>query len=330
MRTETRLNVALETGMIALPEVGQLAVIGAVAGMDFTGLPSDRCDFVTTLKPDMDFFEAKGWTCRLQPQGRYALVLVIAARARALTLARLAQAAEVCDGVLVVDGAKTDGIETVLKACRRNGETSAPLSKAHGKIFTFVPGPGVSDWGQDEPTRIASGFVTAPGVFSRDAVDPASSLLAAHLPKKLGAEIADLGAGWGYLSHEALTRPDITKLHLVEADFVALDCAKQNVADPRASYHWADATHWIASQPLDSVLMNPPFHIGRGGHPELGKAFIAAASRNLKPRGSLYMVANRHLPYEADLHRHFGQVDNVGSDPRFKIFVASRPARTRP
>jgi 16S rRNA (guanine1207-N2)-methyltransferase len=40
------------------------------------------------------------------------------------------------------------------------------------------------------------------------------------------------------------------------------------------------------------------------------------------------MVANRHLPYEETLQRHFAKVLDVGGDNRFKLFHASRPVRT--
>lgn len=75
--------------------------------------------------------------------------------------------------------------------------------------------------------------------------------------------------------------------------------------------------------------MNPPFHIGRASDPELGRAFIRAAARMLSPRGQLYMVANRHLPYEGDLAAAYGEVREIGGDNRFKIVQAARPSRTR-
>lgn len=118
-------------------------------------------------------------------------------------------------------------------------------------------------------------------------------------------------------------------LHLVEADRVALDCARENVSDARAEFHWADARGWTAPGPVDAVVMNPPFHIGRASDPELGRAFIRAAARMLSPRGQLYMVANRHLPYEGDLAAAYGEVREIGGDNRFKIVQAARPSRTR-
>ena len=73
------------------------------------------------------------------------------------------------------------------------------------------------------------------------------------------------------------------------------------------------------------VVMNPPFHTSRSADPTLGQGFIASAARNLTRNGSLWMVANRHLPYEATLSEVFARVEEVAGDNRFKVFHASRP-----
>jgi 16S rRNA (guanine1207-N2)-methyltransferase len=75
--------------------------------------------------------------------------------------------------------------------------------------------------------------------------------------------------------------------------------------------------------------MNPPFPTGRAADPDLGRAVIAVAARMLAPTGQLWMVANRHLPYEATLEAHFAKVEEVTGDNRFKILRAERPARVR-
>ena len=59
---------------------------------------------------------------------------------------------------------------------------------------------------------------------------------------------------------------------------------------------------------MDAVVMNPPFHTGRTAEPGLGQAFITAAARLLAPQGQLWMVANRHLPYETALGGQFAHV----------------------
>jgi 16S rRNA (guanine1207-N2)-methyltransferase len=173
--------------------------------------------------------------------------------------------------------------------------------------------------------------MTAVGLFSADGADPASVALATALPRQLSGRVADLGAGWGYLSRAVLAHPGVTELHLVEADHTALGLARDALGqDPRARFHWADATTFATVTGLDAVVSNPPFHRGRAADPGLGRAFIAAAARLLAPSGTLYLVANRHLPYEAALSAAFAEVADLvpGTDtPAYKLYRAARPLR---
>jgi len=73
--------------------------------------------------------------------------------------------------------------------------------------------------------------------------------------------------------------------------------------------------------------MNPPFHQSRKAEPDLGAAFIHAASKSLRRSGSLYMVANRQLPYESALNADFGQWAEIATTPRYKIIHAKKPKR---
>lgn len=327
MTTATRLTLALADGTATLPEAGRIAVFTPRADADLSALPKERVQVITPLKPDYDYFASLGYDCAVSPEGRYCAALLCLPRAKARARAALAEAASVTDGQVIVDGLKTDGIESVLRDCRRRVPVSAPLSKAHGKIFSFIAGPEFNDWAAHAPQEIAGGYVTAPGVFSADGVDPASNFLANSLPPKLGAHVIDLGAGWGYLSARALERDSILRLDLVEADHAALSCARQNVQDPRAQFHWADALRWQPDARADAVIMNPPFHESRAADPDLGRAFIRAAAGMLKPSGVLWMVANRHLPYETTLAQSFTSVTEAAGDTRFKILHASRPVR---
>jgi 16S rRNA (guanine1207-N2)-methyltransferase len=70
--------------------------------------------------------------------------------------------------------------------------------------------------------------------------------------------------------------------------------------------------------------MNPPFHVGRSDAPELGRAFIAAAARALRPGGRLWLVANRHLPYEAALAGAFAFVNVLADAQGFKVITARK------
>jgi len=77
------------------------------------------------------------------------------------------------------------------------------------------------------------------------------------------------------------------------------------------------------------VIANPPFHTSRKSDPSLGIAFLEAAARVLKPQGQFWMVANRHLPYEAHLERLFAQWECVQEQDGFKIISASGPGQVR-
>ncbi|MEY8830846.1 class I SAM-dependent methyltransferase [Sedimentitalea sp. XS_ASV28] len=320
-----RLPLAIETGGLVLPETGVISVLHPVASTDLTALPSDRVEVVQPFKPDFDHFQELGYSCVASGDSPCSVAMVILPRAKALARALIASAAARSSGVVIVDGAKTDGIDSMLKDCRKRVEVSGSISKAHGKLFWFVAArDAFADWSA-AAQQLVDGYVTAPGVFSADGTDPASDLLARALPWALGKHVVDLGAGWGYLARRVLKDTAVQRLDLVEADAIALDCARRNVTDPRARFHWADATRWNPEQRADTIVTNPPFHTGRAADPSLGQAFVAAAARMLAPSGHLWMVANRHLPYERRLDESFARVEDVGGDNRFKIFHATRP-----
>lgn len=322
-----RLSLALETGALTLPASGRIAIYRPRIGDDLSALPRDRVTVLTGFKPDYDHF-AGGYS--VTPSAPYAAAIVCLPRSREAGRALIAQAAaEVAPGGWVaVDGQKTDGIDTALKDLRGRVDLSESLSKAHGKLASFIAGADLSDW-RAAPHRM-DGFQTLPGIFSADGPDRGSVLLAAALPAKLGGKVADLGAGWGFLAAEILKRPGVKRLDLVEAEADALDCAKINVTDLRARFHWADATTWRPETLLDVVVMNPPFHTGREADPALGAAFIRAARRMLAPDGDLWLVANRHLPYDAVLSDCFLEVKDVAVDSGFRVIHATKPRRAKP
>ncbi|MFZ7091598.1 methyltransferase [Primorskyibacter sp. 2E233] len=324
-----RLSFAIQNGGLTLPAEGRIALVGALAE---EGLPfeADRCEVIQTFRPEVDAWEAQGAPLRTALEASYGAVIVTLPRARDLAEAWISRAeAAAKGGLVVVNGAKTDGIESIAKALKAKVSIEGQISKAHGKCLWFTAADALSDWARPAMARNASGDMTAPGVFSADGPDPASVALAEALPDTLKGEAADLGAGWGWLSREILKRDGIKTLHLVEAELTALDCAKINVTDPRAVFHWADATKWKAARGLDVVIMNPPFHVGRKADPKLGQAFVSAAAGMLAPHGQLWMVANRHLPYETALTHLFRDHSEITGNTKFKILHAARPLRKR-
>ena len=327
---DSRLPLALNGGGLEWPAEGRIAVFGPSVDLDLDGIPQDRAEVIHDFYPAYAAWQARDYTVAVTAEGRYSAAVVCLPRAKVEARAMIAMACALSDGIVVIDGQKTDGVEGILKAMRGRVTVNGPVTKAHGKLF-WIAEPAAdqfADWATG-PTLTEGGFWTAPGVFSADGVDLASVLLADALPAKMGKQVCDLGAGWGFLSAHVLTREGVEAVHLVEANYAALECARRNVTDPRAEFHWADATDWSPAHKVDTVVMNPPFHVGRAAEPQIGQAFVASAARLLTPQGHLWMVANRHLPYEAELKTHFIQVDEIGSDARFKLFHASRPLSKR-
>ncbi len=328
--SNSRLALYLESGAYDLPDAGDIAVFGATAEHDLSALPQDRLRLVARMKPDVDALHSAGFDVSVTPPEDAALAVVFVPRAKGEARALVARAVDLA-GQVIVDGQKTEGIDSLYREMRQRAECSPAYSKGHGKTFVVrAAKSSFEDWAQSGArTENKDGFLTVPGVFSADAIDPGSALLVQALPHKLGRRLADFGAGWGYVASELLKRDGIETIDLVEADHAALECAKANVSDPRARFHWADATRWKPEAALDVIVMNPPFHEGRKGAPELGQLFIRNAAACLVPGGRLLMVANRHLPYEQTLAASFREVSEIGGDGRFKIFAASRPVRKR-
>ncbi len=325
---EARLTLAFDDGL-SLPE-GDISVLRPRAGERFDPLPAERLKLVQGFRPDHDVLAQAGWTVSTAAVAA-PIALVCLPRAKAEGLALIAQAVNMGAKHVLVDGQKTDGVESVLKAVRARVEVLGTVSKAHGKLFWFATaGADFSEW-QAHPGLVQDAalgqFRTLPGVFSADGVDPGSALLAQHLPDKLPARMVDLGAGWGYLSAACLARSGVEALHLVEAETSALDLARENIKDPRAQFHWQDACSFALPGPVDGVVMNPPFHTGRKPQPELGLAFIATAARLLTNRGKLWLVANRHLPYEASLASLFSAHEIIAETGTFRVWQAQGPRK---
>ncbi|MEM6728618.1 MAG: methyltransferase [Pseudomonadota bacterium] len=314
-----RLARALEEG---LEISGPILVRHPQIETDLSALPG--CVIET---PDIlvaDHFRATH-TVNPESHADYAAVLIVMPRSKDLARDLIASS-WILAPMIIVDGQKTDGIDSIWRACRGRADVEGSVTRAHGRLFWMTgSAEDFADWFYVPPD--AYGFTLAPGVFSADGIDPGSYALAEVLPERFDGPVIDLGAGWGYLSAVAEVRgaPDID---MVEANAMALACAEANTQHARA--HWADATRWKPADKAAHVIMNPPFHEGRRGAPDLGRAFIANAASCLTPQGTLWMVANRHLPYEDVLATHFSKVTDLQGPPGsggYKLFQATRPKR---
>jgi 16S rRNA (guanine1207-N2)-methyltransferase len=295
------------------------------------------------FKPDADALQRSGLALAAADDARrWPLVLVLPPRQRDEARALLARAIDQCapGGRVLACMPNSEGAKSGEGDLARLAGPLQTVSKQHCRVFWTAPLHGVIDAGlaaqwraADAPRPILDGrFSSRPGVFAWNRIDPASALLADHLPGTLAGHGADLGCGFGYLASEVLSRCGaVTALDLYEAEARALELARANLqafaARVALDFHWHDVTTGLP-RGYDFIVSNPPFHAqGRADRPDIGQRFIAAAAAALNPGGQLWLVANRHLPYEAVLDSSFGSVRTVAQRDGFKVIAATRTTR---
>jgi 16S rRNA (guanine1207-N2)-methyltransferase len=232
-------------------------------------------------------------------------------------------------GTLVCSGSNDDGAASLEKQVGKIFGLDGQLSKFHCRVFWFTRSEQKPPdyWCELASLRsVGNGsWQSQPGIFAWDRIDDGSALLATHLPTDLTGHVADFGCGWGYLAREILARSSgIARIDLIDAEHRALEAARVNVTDARASFHWLDLAQESPPATYDAIICNPPFHAGRAAEPGLGQSVIAAAARALRPAGRFYMVANRGLPYEPQLRTNFASFETLVDNNKFRVSRAVR------
>lgn len=335
---------ALAHVLTQLPGVSDRALfLRARDGVALQGFARSNWLHEQTFKPVADRLVDRGLTVGApSADDRFPLILILPPRqrdeARALIARALDHAAD--DGVVVVAMANDEGA--------RSGESDfatlcgdvQTVSKHKCRVFRIdrerarIDESLRAQWRKGDAVQpIGDGrFVSRPGLFAWNRIDAASALLATHLPSSLAGRAADLGAGYGYLSCHLLTHcPGVATMHLYEAEARALEPARMNLSscrrDAAVDILWHDVSRGLPGR-YDVIVSNPPFHQqGRTEQPDLGRAFIRAAADALAVDGQLWLVANRHLPYETTLDECFSGVHDVADQHGFKVIRATGPRR---
>lgn len=270
-------------------------------------------------------------TPELDSDNNYAGVLILAGKHKGENHAMVARACRLVrpGGIVCAAGDKTIGIQPLRKWVGDRVEIEGSLAKHHATVFWFRAPEADAFADAVEPHGLVEGrFETAAGMFSHGKPDAGSVLLAEHFDARIKGAVADFGSGWGFLSVHVLEKGRPERLILFEAHYPSLKAAQRNLSSLAGNVpleaNWCDLTSEPVARQFDWIVMNPPFHASRASEPDIGKAFIAAASKALLPGGRLLMVANRKLPYEQALAQGFRRVEERAVQDGFKVIEAMR------
>jgi 16S rRNA (guanine1207-N2)-methyltransferase len=334
------LLLPFDEGLLPTPGTGRGFLMRAEASSLLRGDWRDSLVCEQTLKPEFDRLLAAGCKVVQRLNGLYDVGLCLLTKHKSENLANIARAWTLLapGGVLACAGEKNIGAGSIENLMREALGVSGALSKFHCRVFwVFKPAvAGLSAppaWLELDCLRpnVEGTYLTRPGVFGWDKVDVGSHLLVENFPETICGTVADFGAGWGYLSIQLLQRfQTIQNIDLYETELLALEAARANLIasklEQRASFYWQDVAAGLHNgRSYDWVVMNPPFHSARATDVDLGKAFITAASKALRPGGCLVMVANRQLPYERQLLQAFTSISTLVEAQGFKVLLANQP-----
>ncbi|MEM7675442.1 MAG: methyltransferase [Myxococcota bacterium] len=236
-----------------------------------------------------------------------------------------------------VVGANQAGIKGALSHLRRYIGDTRVLDTARRCTLVQVHGepqdPDVDDedWRQQwsvQAARQTLHVISYPGTFSAGVLDKGTELLLTALSgAKVGLRVLDLGCGSGVLGGVlAKANPkawvQLLDIHAAAVASTAATLARNNITNAScAASEWYEA----AKGPFDTIVCNPPFHQGIRTDVSMIQAVLDGAPGYLDPKGMLWLVANRHLPYMSDLQKTFAEVTIARETTKFRVYRCRQP-----
>ena len=205
------------------------------------------------FRPDYLSLEKQRYSVvpKFQDDEQFAHAIVLVGRNRKVNESNICRAwnATQHGGTLWIAGEKTSGITPLRKWAAIKTEITDSFSKFHSVVFRLKKSG--NDWPVPNLTRQIDEYEIAEGMFSSDGPDKGSRLLIEHFDDRIRGHVADIGAGWGYLSKEVLKRSNKVKtLDLFEADYASLEAAKLNLLGKAPFFPLSSVSHSSSSSGL--------------------------------------------------------------------------------
>jgi len=196
------------------------------------------------------------------------------------------------------------------------------------ELVEQAPARGIDAWQHRVVVEVAGQelvLISLPGVFSHGEVDDGTRLLLENMPQlPKGARVHDFGCGCGIIATWLkLRQPDLA---VTASDINALAYAAAK-ATLKANGITDVAVHVAAGlKPLpgelDVIVSNPPFHTGQKIDRGIVDDLLLHAKAKLSKGGSMYVVANRFLPYRDSMAAMIGPTKVLAETPQFWVLKA--------
>ncbi len=170
-------------------------------------------------------------------------------------------------------------------------------------------------------------FSTDAGVFSAGGIDRGTEILVQSLRLDPGAQVLDLGCGYGVLGIVAASLAPNGRIVMTDLNARAVELARRNVhtnAVPHADVRLGEFYAPVAGERFDAILTNPPIRAGK----DVVFRIIDEAPSHLKPAGSLWMVARTRQgakSFEARMAGLFGGCETVARGSGYRVLRSSVP-----
>ncbi|MEC0093997.1 class I SAM-dependent methyltransferase [Paenibacillus macquariensis] len=172
-------------------------------------------------------------------------------------------------------------------------------------------------------------FISDAGVFSKKGVDYGSKVLIEAMEFSPGAEVLDVGCGYGPMGLTAARMVKDGHVTMVDVNSRAVELAKENAllnGITNVSIMESDLFTAVKGKSFDVILTNPPIRAGK----ETVHAIFEQAYEHLREGGALWVVIQKKQgapSAKEKLTDLFGDVQEVTKDKGYRIFKALKPLK---
>lgn len=271
------------------------------------------------------------------PEGNYDLVLIKIPKTTALLQYQLIKLRRrVHDRTIIIGAGMVKHLQKSAFAVFENciGPVTTSLAEKKARLLFSslnkemkIPSPPESITWCDPDLDFS--LENLPNVFSRESLDHGARFFLSAFNKLPQAKhVIDLGCGNGVLGISLKKmRPD-SRVTFTDESFFAVESARRNYSRLIASgITQAHTDHFSAEYGLETqasesaelILCNPPFHQQHTVGRQVAWSMFTDSKRVLSRGGQLWVVANRHLDYQAGLKARFGNCSEIAVNRKFRV-----------